>query len=50
MLLGVGLVFFDGLLVLAAVAAAGLATLFPVALGVITVVWGPQALAFLMPS
>ena len=50
MLLGVGLVFFDGLLVLAAVAAAGLATLFPVALGVVTVVWGPQALAFLMPG
>lgn len=50
MLLGVGLVFFDGLLVVAAVVAASLATLFPVALGVVAVVWGPEALAFLMPG
>jgi hypothetical protein len=50
MLLGVGLVFFDGLLVVAAVAAAALATLFPVTLGVVAVVWGTEALGFLMPG
>ncbi|MBL8329662.1 MAG: exopolysaccharide biosynthesis protein [Rubrivivax sp.] len=49
-LLGVGLVFLDGLLIVAAMAAAGLATAFPVALGVAAVVWGPEALGFLMPG
>ena len=50
MLLGIGLVFVDGLLIVAAAAAAGLATAFPVALGVAAVVWGPEALGFLMPG
>jgi hypothetical protein len=50
MLLGIGLVFVDGLLIAAAVGAAGLATLFPAALGVAAVVWGTEALGFLMPG
>lgn len=50
MLLGLGLVFLDGLLVVTAIAAAGLATAFPVTLGVVAAIWGPQALGWFLPG
>lgn len=50
MLLGLGLVFLDGLLVAAAIGAAGLATAFPVTLGVVAAVWGTGALGWMLPG
>jgi hypothetical protein len=50
MLLGVGLVFLDGLLVALAAAVASLATAFPVALSVAAAGWGPNALRVLLPG
>lgn len=44
LLLGVGLVFLDGLFVLLAAAAAGLATLFPVGLAFVAWGWGGELL------
>lgn len=50
MLLGVGLLARDGVLVAAAVATAGAATAFPVALALGAAMWGTHALDALLPG
>lgn len=49
MLMGAGLVFVDGVLLLLAAAAAGVATLFPVGLGLAAWFWGADMLRLGLP-
>jgi hypothetical protein len=49
-LMGIGLVFLDGLLVVAGAAVAALATAFPLSLGVAAMIWGPAVVRAWLPA